>query len=60
MYKVISEIPAKFFDIEVTQVDQVFDGPTLIDLKGAKDETLFISTLLHGNETTGFYALQNI
>jgi hypothetical protein len=36
MYKVISEIPAKFFDIEVTQVDQVFDGPTLIDLKGAK------------------------
>ncbi len=37
---------------------QSFPNPTLFEIEGESDECLFISTLLHGNETTGFYSLQ--
>lgn len=60
----LTELPKRFFDVKVEEVGELFSGPTLIhlksDLKSKKSEKLplFVSTLLHGNETTGFYALQ--
>lgn len=54
-------LPDSFFDIEhPSRLHEVFDGPTLISLEGDAPEPLMISTLLHGNETTGFFALQRL
>jgi succinylglutamate desuccinylase len=36
----------------------VLGGPSLIHLPGRRVQPLFVSVLLHGNETTGFLALQ--
>jgi hypothetical protein len=33
-------------------------GPTLINLAGSRDPALFVSVLMHGNETSGWYAVQ--
>ncbi len=39
---------------------QLLPQPTLIHLQGKIDAPLFISVLMHGNEPTGFYALQKL
>lgn len=35
-------------------------GSTLLEIPGEREDALFIGCLLHGNETTGFLALQKI
>jgi len=35
-------------------------GPTLLSLAGARDPALFVSVLLHGNETAGWMALRSV
>jgi succinylglutamate desuccinylase len=39
-------------------LQSIFKKPTLIHLTGKHAEPLFVSVLLHGNETTGFFAIQ--
>lgn len=39
---------------------RVLPGPTLIHLEGRVDRPLFVSALLHGNETTGLHAVQRL
>lgn len=57
----INRIPEGFLDLEhPTQLHTIVDGPTLMHLEGRRTEPLFVSILLHGNEDTGFYALQNL
>ena len=58
LVKILDDFPEEFFDIHPTQAHRVFGGPTLIHLKREIERPIFISTLLHGNETTGFIALQ--
>lgn len=36
------------------------EGPTLIAIKGRQQRPLFISVLMHGNETTGWQAVQKL
>lgn len=58
---VIESIPTRFFEIESNEILSVFPTPTLIHLKGnqaQQKKPLFISALLHGNETTSFYVIQ--
>lgn len=56
---IIHEIPPQFFEINSTQILEVFNGPTLIHLKSkSQKKSLFLSSLLHGNETTSFYVIQ--
>ncbi|MEO1044556.1 MAG: M14 family metallopeptidase [Pseudomonadota bacterium] len=54
----IDYIPPELANIGPRDIKQLFERPTLIALEGGRDETLFISTLLHGNETTSFQVLQ--
>ncbi len=54
----LEKFPEEFFTIHPTETHRVFCGPTLIHLKGKIERPIFISTLLHGNETTGFFAIQ--
>ncbi len=60
MLSILHQIPDGFLDILPTHLHQILPGPTLIHLQGNKDPALFVSVLLHGNETTGLYAIQNI
>ncbi len=39
---------------------QILPEPTLIHLQGQQPDPLFVSVLLHGNEPTGFLALQQL
>ena len=53
-------LPDGLLEAETTELLELLGSPTLIHLQGEKKEPLFISTLLHGNETTGFYAIQRL
>ncbi len=53
-------LPDGLLEAKATDLLGLLGAPTLIHLPGEKKEPLFISTLLHGNETTGFYAIQRL
>ena len=57
---ILDHFPSQLLDISPKEIHTVLDGPTLIHLKGNCEPPLFITTLLHGNELTGFYALQSL
>lgn len=54
----LSEVPNQFFLIHPQEIKSVFPRPTMVFLEGMNKESVFISTLLHGNETSSFYAMQ--
>ena len=58
--KIIRKIPDGLLDIKPYEITKIIDRPTLIHLKGKKDQPLFISVLVHGNEFSGFIILQKI
>ena len=52
-------LPEELASIGPREIMSVFRAPTLISVPGARQaQPLFLSTLLHGNETTSFYVLQ--
>jgi len=58
MLNEIHYVPEGFLDAKAEELLALLGKPTLIHLAGNKAKPLFISTLLHGNETTGLSALQ--
>lgn len=59
--QILSSLPAGFLECGTRDLYSMFNRPTLIHLPGDHPAPpLFVSTLLHGNETTGFTALQNV
>ena len=57
---IYNSIPDKFFDVGPNNLHEIFSGPTLLRIKGAAEPPLFLATLLHGNEPTGFLAVQKL
>ncbi len=57
--KVLDSLPPQFLELSHDQLLEHLGGPTLIRLEGKKRNPLFISMLLHGNETTSFYAVKD-
>lgn len=57
---ILDKIPTNFFELKPRDLHQQFGGPTLIDIAGESKETIFISTLLHGNETSSLSIIQKI
>lgn len=53
-------LPVELNRMDVRQIRSVFPNPTLIHLRGEIDPPVFISTMLHGNETTSFHVLQHL
>ncbi len=53
-------LPDGILEAKATDLLELLGSPTLIHLQGEAKEPLFVSTLLHGNETTGFYAIQRL
>jgi hypothetical protein len=58
MLTVIEHLPPRLLEVAPVHIDEVLAGPTLIHLKGRRETPLFVSVLLHGNEITGFIAIQ--
>ncbi len=58
--KVIKEIPKELLSCNVKDIHALLEGPTIIHLSGKKEDALFVGALLHGNETTSFYSIQNL
>lgn len=51
-------IPDGLLDVSPQSLHTILATPTLLHLSGKRKEPLFISVLLHGNEPTGFFAVQ--
>jgi hypothetical protein len=53
-------LPEGFTDVPVERLGEILPGPSLIWIEGKEGPPLFVSILLHGNETTGFEAMQKL
>ncbi len=56
----LDHIPDGLLETSATDLHQVLARPTLLHLKGKRPDTLFLSVMLHGNETTGLIAVQQL
>jgi len=56
----LDHIPDGLLEVASDKLLDLLGGPTLIHLQGDIDAPLFLVVLQHGNETTGFIALQEI
>lgn len=55
-----NDFPLSLLDIEADGLHQVLGGPTLFHIGGRRDPALFVSVLMHGNETTGWDAVRRV
>lgn len=60
MLQIYDQLPTGLLARDASRLHEVLTGPTLIHLAGQKPETLFVSVLLHGNETTGWEATRQL
>jgi len=60
MLNIIDYLPERFLSLEISDLHEIFSGPTLIHLDGRRKKPIFVSVLLHGNESTGFIAIQKL
>lgn len=58
MLRQYNDLPKGFLDAAPAELEEVLGGPSLIHLPGLRDRPLFVSVLLHGNETSGVDAMQ--
>ncbi len=57
----LESIPEGLLELKkVSDLHKILEQPTLIHLKGEKQQPLFVSVLLHANEDTGFFAVQSL
>ena len=54
----IDYLPQGLLEVSTRELYTILPEPTLIHLSGKHVEPLFVSVLLHGNEPTGFLAIQ--
>ncbi|MBF0107808.1 MAG: peptidase M14 [Magnetococcales bacterium] len=60
MLTIRDHFPAPLLSTPAHDLHKFLPGPTLCHLPGINPRPLFVSVLLHGNETTGFVAIQNL
>lgn len=56
----LDTLPEGILSATPASLHKILPGPTLLHLAGKQPAPLFISILLHGNEPTGFHALQRL
>lgn len=57
---VLDALPDGFFDCTASDLYRVMPGPSLVHLPGRREQPLFVSILLHGNEDSGLRAIQQV
>ena len=60
MLQELETLPTGLLECEAHSLSSVLEGPTLIHLPGRQSPPLFVSILMHGNETTGWEALRRL
>ncbi|MDX1512505.1 MAG: M14 family metallopeptidase, partial [Gammaproteobacteria bacterium] len=60
MLRVFDHLPDGLLALDATRLHQRLDGPTLIHLDGQERRPLYVSVLLHGNETTGWETVRSL
>ena len=60
MLNVLHAIPPGLLDAQAPELHELLGGPTLIHLDGRRAQPLFVSVLLHGNETSGWDAVTDV
>lgn len=60
MLTLLDHIPDGLLQCQAQELHRILPGPTLIQLPGRRMQPLFVSVLLHGNETTGLSAIQSL
>lgn len=60
MLNEMNNIPDAFLNARAEDLHDILKAPTLFHLEGINPRPLFICTLLHGDETTGLYAIQRL
>jgi succinylglutamate desuccinylase len=58
--KQLDYLPEGLLEVSSKELRTVLPEPTLIHLSGKHTAPLFVSVLLHGNEPTGFLAIQSL
>ncbi|HMM47069.1 MAG TPA: M14 family metallopeptidase [Thiobacillaceae bacterium] len=53
-------VPDGLLDRPASRLHEILSGPTLLHLPGRRTPPLFVSVLLHGNEDTGWLAVQAV
>jgi succinylglutamate desuccinylase len=56
----LDSLPEGLLDVSADRLHTLLPCPTLIHLAGRHERPLFVSVLLHGNETTGLHAVQQL
>ena len=54
----LDHLPAELLDVPAVELAGVLGKPSLIDVAGELDPPVFLSVLLHGNETSGWDGLR--
>jgi len=57
-FKQLDYLPEGLLEVSIQELHTILPEPTLIHLSGKQAAPLFVSVLLHGNEPTGFIAVQ--
>lgn len=60
MLNIMEQLPDGLLSTPPTELYKLIDGPTLVHLPGERENPLFVSVMLHGNETTGYFAIQEL
>ena len=57
---VLDHFPDHLLEVEAADLWQHLAGPTLFKVAGRQPQPLFVTVLLHGNEITGWQAMQEV
>lgn len=60
LLKRFDKVPEGFLKVTPNEVLKLLGSPTLLQLKGEKSPPLFVSILLHGNETSSLPIIQSV
>ncbi|MCW8949360.1 MAG: peptidase M14, partial [Sedimenticola sp.] len=60
MLNELDRLPDGLLSLQAHELASALGGPTLIHLQGRQTPALFISILMHGNETTGWEAMRQL
>jgi hypothetical protein len=60
MLREFDHLPPGLLDRDSTGLESLLGAPTLIHLPGAREPALFVSLLMHGNETVGWDAVRGL
>jgi succinylglutamate desuccinylase len=60
MLRELHHIPDGLLMAEARQLERLLGAPTLLHLPGRREPALFVSVLMHGNETVGWEALRGL